>query len=164
DGGFPTDFTNARLTARLKGELKARGAELVLLAQAKVGSLWLNHVLMAQPFRVTTDWSEQTITLAPDTAQWTCLGSRHDRVDVYGWGEIGDVLRGLNGDIIFVLHPLDVVPAAPISGEPHRLKAGAGYAVGTSRLPSGSVTRDRGRIACRRQRSVAPWATLSARA
>src|SRR6266487_3006039 len=34
DGGFPTDFTNARLTARLKGELNARGAELVLLAQA----------------------------------------------------------------------------------------------------------------------------------
>src|SRR5438477_262886 len=48
DGGFPADFTHARLTARLKGGLNARGAELVLLAQAKVGGTWLNHVLNAQ--------------------------------------------------------------------------------------------------------------------
>src|SRR3990170_1912237 len=32
--GYPTNFTNARITLRLKGELEAKGARLVLLCQA----------------------------------------------------------------------------------------------------------------------------------
>ena len=38
--------------------------------------------------------------------------------------KLQDFLRDVNGDIILVLHPLDVVPAAPIDGDPHLLKAG----------------------------------------
>ena len=30
-GGFPTDFTNAKITLRMRGEIEARGAKLVLL-------------------------------------------------------------------------------------------------------------------------------------
>ena len=145
-GGFPTNFTNARLTARLKGELKPRGAELVLLAQAKVGEVYVNYVLMGQPLHVTRDWSEQTITLAPDPQQWKCLGARHDRTESYGWGEIADVLRDLNNDIIFVLHPLDVVPLERLNDDMHRLKAGEDYAVDQSRLPEGYVMLDKVRI------------------
>ena len=144
--GFPTDFTNARMTVRIKGELEARGTNLVLLAQAQVGKIRVNSVLTGQPITVTPDWSEQTITLAPDPDQWLCIGTRHDRTDTYGYGEIADVLRDLNVDIILVLHPLDVVPAGQIDGAPHVLSAGRDYAVDQSRLPEGHVMLDQVRI------------------
>ena len=146
EGGFPTDFTNARMTLRLRGELETRGTKLVLLAQARVGDRALNHVLTAQPFEVTPDWTEQTITLVPDPDQWLCLGSRHDRMDTYGWGDIADVLRDLNADIILVLHPVDVAPAGPIDHDPHYLSAGKDYDADVSRLPSGYVEMDEVRI------------------
>jgi hypothetical protein len=145
-GGFRTNFTNAKLTARLRGELEPRSAELVLLAQAKVGDVFVDYVLSGQPFAVTQAWSEQTITLTPDPEQWTGLGARHDRTSFYGWGEIAEVLIDLNTNIIFVLFPLDVVPAEPVEGDPHRLKAGEDYRVDSSRLPQGYVMLDRVRI------------------
>lgn len=154
DGGYPSDFTNARMTLRLRGELETKGTNLVLLAQAEVGGRMLNHVLVAQPFEVTPEWTEQTITLAPDPEQWLCLGSRHDRMDfrvrehdvVYGWGDIGDVLSDINTDIILVLHPVDVVPAGPIDQDRHYLYAGKDYEADASRLPSGYVELDEVRI------------------
>ena len=146
EGGFPSDFTNARMTLRLRGELDTKGTNLVLLAQARVGDRALNHVLTAQPFEVTPDWTEQTIALAPDPEQWLCLGSRHDRMDSYGWGDIADVLRDINGDIILVLHPVDVAPAGPIDHDQHYLSAGRDYEADASRLPSGYVELDEVRI------------------
>ncbi len=146
EGGFPSDFTNARMTLRLRGDLDTKGTSLVLLAQARVGDRALNHVLTAQPFEVTPNWSEQTITLVPDDAQWLCLGSRHDRLDTYGWGDIADVLKDINADIILVLHPVDAAPAAPIEHDQHYLYAGRDYEADTSRLPSGYVEIDEVRI------------------
>ena len=146
EGGFPTDFTNARMTLRLRGELDTKGTNLVLLAQARVGDRALNHVLTAQPFEVTPDWTEQTITLAPDNDQWLCLGSRHDRMDSYGWGDVADVLGDINGDIILVLHPVDAAPAGPIDHDQHYLYAGRDYEADASRLPSGYVELDEVRI------------------
>ena len=35
------------------------------------------------------------------------------------------LVRDLNGDLIFVLFPLDVVPRKPLEGDPHRLRAEA---------------------------------------
>jgi hypothetical protein len=145
-GGFPTDFTRAKMTLRLRGEVEQRGAALALLVQARVGDFFINHVLMAQPFAVAPDWSEQTINLEPDPQQWKCMGSRHDRMDFYGWGEIADVLRDVNGDIILVFHLLDVVPSRPVDGDPHRLRADVDYQVDRSRLPQGSVMLDEVRI------------------
>ena len=73
-----------RMTVRLKGELEARGADLVLLCQSVRDGICSGWMLTGQPLRVTADWSEQTITAVPDAAQWECLGSRHDRTDFYG--------------------------------------------------------------------------------
>ena len=106
----------------------------------------LNHVLTAQPFEVTPDWTEQTITLPPDNEQWLCLGSRHDRMETYGWGDVADVLRDVNADIILVLHPVDVAPAAPIDHDQHYLYAGRDYEADASRLPSGYVELDEVRV------------------
>ena len=64
-GGYPTDFTHARMTLRLRGELEARGAQLLLLCQAACrsqGGICSGWLLTGQPFRVTPDWSEQTVT------------------------------------------------------------------------------------------------------
>ncbi len=146
DGGFSTDFTGARVTLRLRGEISLCGAQLVLLAQAVVGEVSVNSVLTGQPIGVTEELSEQTITLDPDPEQWLCMGSRHDRTETYGWGEIGDVLGDLNVDIIFVLFPLEVVPLEKLKDDLHRLRAGEEYIADPSLLPSGHVMLDEVRI------------------
>ena len=94
------------------------------------------------------DWDETQWhnACAPDNGQWTCLGSRHDRNETYGWGPIAPVLRDLNCDIIFVLFPLDVVPAEAVDGDPHLPRAGQDYRLNESRLPSGEVLLDEVRI------------------
>ena len=120
-----------------------KGAELVLLAQSKVGTHCQNHVLTGQPIKVTKEWTQQTITLVPDQTHWTSLGSRHDRVNFYGNGNISDVLKDLNVDIIFVLHPLLIVPKEKSDLEQvHSLRAGSDYEVDESYLPEGHVMLD----------------------
>ena len=146
EGGFPTDFRNAKLSVRLKGELEARAAKLVLLIQASVGGLTSGWALTGRPLVVKPDWSEQTIIAAPDPALWTCMGSRHDRTNTYGKIDFLTVLRDVNVDIILILFPLDVVPMGPIKGEPHILRPEKDYPVWRSRLPEGYVTLDELRI------------------
>lgn len=147
DGGFSRNLANARITARLKGELQGRGADLLFHVQTDIDGIRVNQVLIAQPFEVTPQWSEQTITLVPDPAQWQDLYARHDRRDFYGRGKpIADVLGDVNCNIILVLFPLDVVPAQPIDAGPHFLRAGKDYPVDRSRLPEGYVMLDEVRI------------------
>lgn len=146
NGGYSTDFTNARLTLRLRGEVDAKRTKLLLLTQADVPGTRVNSVLSAQPIAITPDWSEPTIVCVPEDSQWTCLGSRHDRIATYGAGPIAAVLRDVNLDILLVLFPLDVAPAEAIQGDPHRLRAGRDYPVDQSRLPSGHVMLDEVRI------------------
>ena len=146
EGGFPTNFTNARMTLRIKGELEARGAELVLLVQSHVGDTTSGWLLTGQPFRVTVEWSEQKITTEPDPGQWTCLGARRDRADYYGYIDLQTVLHNVNCDILLVLYPLNVMPMGPIDGDPHVLRAGKDYPVWQSRLPEGYIMLDEVRI------------------
>lgn len=140
DGGYPRDFRNARVTLRLKGAVDLQGAELRLHCQSRLGDRAINFVLTAQSFVITPDWTEQTITLAPDPAQWLCLGARRDLTDVYGWGGIEEVLRDVNIDIILLLHPLRIVPLNPQQGGPHQRRAGSDYEVDSSFLPSGEIS------------------------
>ncbi len=142
-GNFPCNWINASITVRIKGDMKMRDTELVLLVQSSVGSHRQNHVLSGQPIKVTKDWTEQTLTLVPDQSQWTSLGSRHDRMDFYGHGNIEDVLKDLNGDIIFVLHPLKIVPKQKIENDIHMLRAGRDYDVDENYLPEGYVMLDK---------------------
>tara|TARA_Y100000590_G_scaffold18244_1_gene21682 strand:+ start:10987 stop:11667 length:681 start_codon:yes stop_codon:yes gene_type:complete len=142
-GNFPCNWINASITVRIKGDMKMRDTELVLLVQSSVGSHRQNHVLSGQPIKVTKDWTEQTLTLVPDQSQWTSLGSRHDRMDFYGHGNIEDVLKDLNGDIIFVLHPLKIVPKQKIKNDIHMLRAGRDYDVDENYLPEGYVMLDK---------------------
>lgn len=149
EGGFPTDFTNARITVKCRGEVDLKGSQMVLLVQSDIKepvATRVNSVLSAQPVRITPDWTETTITCAPDNDQWTCLGSRADRFATYGWGPIAPVLRNVTCDIIFVLFPLDVRPAKPFTGDRHVAHAGLDYPIETGRLPSGYVSMDEIRI------------------
>ena len=71
-----TDFTNAKLTVRLRGEIDLQGSQLLLLAQARVGG---NHSELCSQWSAASNHkrvSEQTFRLVPDPAQWTCLGAR----------------------------------------------------------------------------------------
>jgi len=139
NGGNPRDFTNAELTFRLKGELLERGAQLVLLLQASDGPVHSGWVLKGQPITVTPDWTEQTITAVPDPAQWVCLGGRQSRLDYYGKIELKKVLADVNGNLMLILFPLNVVPMGSISGDRYYLRAGWDYPVWRSELPEGYV-------------------------
>jgi hypothetical protein len=139
---YPTNFANARITLRLRGEVEAKGARLLLLCQAVQDGICSGWLLSSQPFAITPDWSIQSVTTAPDPAQWTCLGARHDRADYYGEIPLETVLRDVNADILLVLHPLTIEPMEPIAGDPHRLRPERDYPVWRSRLPEGYVLLD----------------------
>ena len=146
EGGCSTDFRDAKLSVRLKGELETRGANLVLLVQASVGGLTSGWALTGRPLVVKPEWSEQTIIAAPDPSLWTCMGSRHDRTKTYGRIELVTVLRDVNVDILLILFPLDVVPMGPIKGDPHILRPEKDYPLWRSRLPEGYIMLDEVRI------------------
>jgi len=146
EGGFPTDFTNAKITLRLKGEVESKGAKLVLLVQGNVGDRTINYVLAGQPLAITPDWSEPSLMLIPDLRAWTCLGARHDMLHFYGWGDIADVLRNVDVDLIFVFFMPDVVPLPPLEGDHHRLRPQLQYPIDETRLPEGVVMLDEVRI------------------
>ncbi len=145
-GGFGTDFTNARITLRLKGELLARGTRLHLLCQGVHDGICTGWLLTGQTFEVTANSSEQTVICTPDESQWTCLGSRHDRADFYGNTPLATVLGDVNADVLLVLFPLDIDPMGPVDGEPHVLRPEKDYPVWRSRLPEGYVMLDDVRI------------------
>jgi hypothetical protein len=145
-GGYPRDFTNARLTLRIKGELELRGAALVLLVQGTGGGMCSGWVLTGQPIQVSPDWSEQRITAVPDPAQWRCLGARFDRTDMYGTIDLQTILADVNTNIYLVLFPVNAVPMGPLAGDPHVLRAGRDYPLWQSRLPEGYVVLDTVRI------------------
>lgn len=142
EGGFPTDFTDARISVRLRGELEEKGAQLLLLVQGSQGGLGSGWLLTGQPLEVTGDWSEQELTCNPDPAQWKNLGSRHDRADFYGELSLTTILGDVNADILFVLYPLNVEPMGPIEGDPHILRPEKDYPVWRSRVPEGYILMD----------------------
>ena len=147
--GFPTDFTNAQITTKIRGEVDLKGSQLVFLVQSNITEpvkTRVCSVLSGQPIPITPDWTESTITCVPDNDQWTCLGSRFDRFETYGWGPIAPVLKSVTGNIIFVLFPLDVQPATPVEGDIHVLRAAGQYQVDRTRLPTGFVSMDEIRI------------------
>jgi len=165
ENGCSTDLTNAGLTVRLRGTVDLAGplcnyhepvpqpdlggAQLLLLVQSRVDgppATTANFVLTGQPFRITPEWSEQTVELVPDPAQWTCLGARHDMAHVYGYADIADVLRDVNVDIIFVLFPLTIVPIGEVD-DIHRQWAAKDYKVDMQHLPKGLVMFDTVHIA-----------------
>ena len=160
EDGYSTDLTNAKLSVRLRGNIDLAGplcnyhipvpqpdlggAQLLLLVQARVDGpprTTPNFVLTGQPFQITPDWSEQTVQLIPDPQQWTCLGARHDMTDTYGYGDIAEVLRDVNVDIIFVLFPLTVAPIGEVE-DLHHQWAAKDYKVDMQYLPKGLVMFD----------------------
>lgn len=146
EGGYSTDLRNAKLTVRVKGDVELRGAKLVLHCQSRVGDKAINFVLTGQPFEITPEWSEQTITLTTDPDQWRCIGARHDLNHVYGWGDIEETLRDVNIDIILLLHPLGIVPLTPEAQGIHHRRPEVDYPVDRSYLPEGYVLLDEVRL------------------
>jgi hypothetical protein len=146
EGGHGTDFTDARLTFRLKGELLSRDASFILLCQGFQGGICSGWVLTGQPLEVTADWSTQTIVATADESQWTAMGTRHDRTDSYGRFALRSVLADLNANIMLVLFPLTIEPMGPLDGDPHILRPERDYPVWRSRLPEGYVALDEVRI------------------
>lgn len=140
--GFGTNFTNAELTLRLKGELLARDTQLLLLCQGVYKGVCTGWLLTGQPITVTPAWSGQKITVVADESAWTCLGSRHDRADYYGRTPLQTVLSDVNLNIMLVLFPLDIATMGPVNVDPHLLRPDKDYPVWRSRLPEGYVMLD----------------------
>jgi hypothetical protein len=145
DGGFSRDLTNATMTVRMRGDMRLRGTEVVLLAQADVPGTRANFVLFAQPFHVTPDWSDQSMVLAPDRNQWRCVGTRHDMAHQYGYGDIVEALKDVNVDLILVLYPVTIVPLEP-TDDIHSTRPLIDYPIDERYLPSGEIQIDTIRI------------------
>ncbi len=88
------------MTLRLKGEIEAKGALAAAALSGRAGRDLLGLAAHRPALCLTPDWSEQTVSLAPDPAQWTCLGSRHDRADFYGELPLETILGDVNTDIL----------------------------------------------------------------
>ena len=144
DQNYSRDFTNVRLTVRMRGEVDLKGAQILILVQSETPKTTVNLVLSGQPFKLTKDWSEQTVILKPDPKQWTCLGSRHDMTKEYGCDDVATVLKDVNLDIIFVLFPVKSVPASPqiTEADINRLRAVQDYPVLQDALPKGLIMFD----------------------
>ena len=145
-GGYSTDFTGATVTISASGELINQGAEILLLIQGNLEGITSGWLYTAQPFVVTGRAATQTITLNPDSEEWTALGVRHDRADMYGVKPLSDVLGNVNVNIMLVLFPLDVAPMEPLDEDLHILRPERDYPVWRHRLPEGYVTLDEVRI------------------
>lgn len=145
-GGFGTDFTNAELTLRLKGELRTRETQMYLLCQGVQNGICTGWLLTDQPINVSSEWTEQKVIAVPDESAWTCLGSRHDRTESYGRAPLKTVLSDVNTNILLVLYPLKISPMGPINGDPHLLRPERDYPVWRSELPEGYVMLDEVRI------------------
>ena len=140
--GWSNNLTNAKLTVRLRGDGDFKGAQLVFHVQAATAKTTANFALTGQPFKIMREWSEQTVTLAPDPKQWTCLGARHDMQNEYGCDDIAKVLAAVNLDIIFLLLPVKVVPACGGIEDINIPRAVKDYPVDPQYLPKGLVMFD----------------------
>jgi hypothetical protein len=49
------------LTVRLRGEADLKRAQVVVLVQAETRKTTANFVPTGQPFKITRDWSDQTV-------------------------------------------------------------------------------------------------------
>jgi len=139
---LPLDFVGAKMSLRSRGELIDRGAKVCLLLQGIHDGICSGWMLTGRPFSISHEWSTQTISLDPNPALWTCLGSRHDRTDSYGVLPLEQVLRQVNVNLLLVMFPLDVAPMGAIDGDPHRLRPERDYPVWRSRLPEGWIEID----------------------
>lgn len=142
----PTDFTDAALTVRVRGELQSQRSQFVLLIQGNVAGITSGWLCTGHPMDVTTSWSEHSITLEAEPDNWTALGVRTGREDMYGVQPLDRVLSNVNVNMMLVLFPLDVRPMGEIEGDPHRLRPERDYPVWRHRLPEGYVTLDQVRI------------------
>lgn len=144
--GKDRNLTNARMTVRLRGDVDLKGAKLTLWVQADVGDTRPNFALTGQSLAVTPDWNEQSLLLSDDPAQWTCVGGRHDKQELYGYGDIRDALKDVNCDLILVLFPLNVVPIGVPLEKKDRLRTHRDYEPDYAFLPSGVIEFDTIRI------------------
>lgn len=149
---FPTDFRNASVAIRAKGELEPAGTDVCLLVQGTQDGICSGWVLTGQPIKVQKEFSETTLKLAPDASQWTSLGSRHDRRETYGTKPLEKVLANVNINIYLIMFPVKPRPMGPISGDPHILRAGRDYPIWPSSVAQGYVAVDRFQIAFQESR------------
>ena len=142
EGGHSRNLENAKVKVRIRGELKANGAQIVLLIQASVAGFVVPWALTSQPITVQSDWTEQTLTLTPEEKAWTCLGGRHDRADYYGKQPLSPCLRDVNQNLMLIFFPLNIQPMGDLGGDLHRLRPERDYPVWRSALPEGRIQLD----------------------
>lgn len=140
DNKCPIDFTGARISARLNGELRSQGAQLCVLLQGVVDGICSGWVQTTDTLEVHQQQTEQSVILDPDPAGWTALGSRHNRTDMYGVKPLESVLGHVSSSIMLLLFPVEVVPMGAIQGDMHQLRPGRDYPVWRHKLPEGYVT------------------------
>lgn len=141
--GCSRNLENTVVRLRIRGTVRPRGAQAVLLIQSNVDGLVAPWALTSQPVAIDSEWSEQELILEPDPAGWTCLGGRHDRTDYYGERPLACCLRDVNVNLMLVYFPLTIHPMGDPGGHPDQLRPERDYPVWRSELPEGRIQMDR---------------------
>jgi hypothetical protein len=141
-GKHSCNLENTEIRVRLRGEVRERGAKVVLLVQAGSQGITAPWALTSQPIPVEKDWSETVLKLRADETEWTCLGGRHDRTDYYAPLPLADCLRDVNVNLMLIYFPLTIVPMGDPGGDPHKLRPERDYPVWRSELPEGRIQLD----------------------
>ena len=141
-GGFSRNLENAEIRLRIRGEMKMRGANVVLLVQSGIDGVTVPWALASQTIAVVPQWREQSLFLRPNADEWTCLKGRHDRQDYYAERPLEACLRDVNCNLMLIFFPLDIQPMGDPGGDPHLLRPERDYPVWRSALPEGRLQLD----------------------
>lgn len=141
-GGYSCNLENTEIRVRLRGEVRQRGASVVLLIQSGAGGIIAPWALTSQPIAVNPEWGETILKLRVRESEWTCLGGRHDRSDYYARRPLADCLRDVNVNLMLIFFPLDIAPMGDPEGNPHLLRPERDYPVWRSNLPEGRIQLD----------------------
>lgn len=141
-GGHSSNLQDTRIVVRTRGEVRLRGANMVLLVQGTHDGLTAPWALTSQPIPVEKDWTETTLTLRPNESEWTCLKGRHDRTDYYGYRPLERCLKDVNVNLMLIMFPLDIRAMGDPGGDIHTLRPERDYPVWRSDLPEGRIQLD----------------------
>lgn len=125
--GTPIDLRHGRVTIRWRAPnlTLPAAARLLFWFQTAIdpgtgtGRRFINHVLSSQPLRARsgTQWQTDVLELNPDPANYACLGSQPEKVDLYGCDiDPTTALAHWNVDLGFVLLFPEASQSASING------------------------------------------------
>ena len=106
-------------------------------------------MLARKLFALGPTFTETSVGLSLKSSNWTALGARHVRKDMYGVRVFANILSNVDVNSVLLLFALNFEPMGFLVGDAHLLRPDRDYPVWRSDLPEGYVILDSVRGQCR---------------